>query len=354
MEYFFRHDKRLRIIAASLPRRTYLQRLKNRLGNYYFKFFGKYSYDEHRAIRLLTQRIEDGIDLNDFDVVLLFYLAHDTFISYLNRKKGKSKIVIDTVDVQSDRMGKLLALRSKAAVFRRAVYLKRMEESEKKALKWADGLVALSREDQRYFEEDLHCKSVFYCPTGIEMPKLQNDQTIVGNNVLFYGAMNSIANARAASYFKHEVFPKVRRRFPDAKFLIVGSNPLPEVIALQDSNTIVTGYVENVAEYFQNTKCFVCPFQVSYGERTRIYEVMGFGIPCVVTTSAVKGMGLEHVGGIITEDDPVRFGEQVVRIMESEVLRRRLGTSVRKWAEDHVSIEQTYGKLVSYLESISS
>ena len=354
--YFFKNNKKLKVLNYELkhrvPKNNIFLKIRNRLLCFYFSYFGKYNYKEHLLIKYLIKYLRTKLDINYYDIIFLYYLAQDDIINYLNSIKKNYKIVIDTNDIQFERLRKLYNLESKMYLFKRSIFLKRYERSEKKALKGADCLITISKEDKHYLAQKLNCKSVHYCPTATKIPNDVIFNKNIENNIIFFGAMNSISNAKAASYFKKEIFPIIKKEVLNAKYLIVGSNPLPEVLNLDDDNTKVVGYIENIYDYFKNAKCFVCPFQVSYGHRGRIYEVMAAGLPCVVSSLAVKGMELENVEGVIIDDDSELFANHVINILKNDEYRLKLSKSVRNWVINNVSADNIYSKLCDFVNSI--
>jgi len=78
--------------------------------------------------------------------------------------------------------------------------------------------------------------------------------------VVFTGAMDYWANAEGVSWFADEVWPAVLETMPDARFLIVGSRPAPQVQRLGGRRGIVvTGSVPDVRPYLAHAHAAVAP-----------------------------------------------------------------------------------------------
>lgn len=79
--------------------------------------------------------------------------------------------------------------------------------------------------------------------------------------LVFTGAMDYRANVDAVTWFGKAVFPHLKK-YPQAKFYIVGSKPSKEVQKLANNkNIIVTGAVDGVRPYVAHAKLIVENYQ---------------------------------------------------------------------------------------------
>jgi glycosyltransferase involved in cell wall biosynthesis len=326
-------------------RKSY-NRIINSINWRIYSYFGSYSFGTKKDIDAIIKEISK-IKIQ-YKYIFLMYFAHGDFLKILKKQFPHSTVIIDTNDIQFLRYQRLFKLESSFLYYSRFFHLWKYKRQEISAFKIADILISLSFSDTEFFKKHSTAE-IFYCKSGIEM-----DQDVIlgekSNNVAFFGAMNSISNYVAAKIFKESIFPKVKNVISSCNYYIVGSNPLPCVKELEDESTTVVGFVENLKTFFSDIKCVVCPFPVSYGERTRLYEIMALGIPCVVTSPAIEGMKLENIDGILIKDDYSGFAQSVIDILSDDKYRIRIGQSNRDWAMKNVSIDATYGKLTEYLK----
>lgn len=151
--------------------------------------------------------------------------------------------------------------------------------------------------------------------------------------LLFVGGMRYVPNVDGAIFFCQEVFPLIKEQVPDARFLIVGSNPIRAVQALASDDVTVTGYVEDVIPYYRQALVSVIPLRAGGGTRLKILESMALGRPVVSTSLGCEGLMVTHGENILIADAPADFAAQTVRLMNEEGLRRSLIANGRRLVE---------------------
>ena len=139
-------------------------------------------------------------------------------------------------------------------------------------------------------------------------------------------------NTDAVMHFAHDVFPAIRQRLPDCRFVIVGSDP-PEVVRrLVSPHIVVAGYVDALEEYYEKCRVFVVPLRFGAGISLKLIEAMSQGIPAVVTAVGATGLGLEDRREALIARDDGEFVDKVVELYEDETL----WAAVQRAAQDHV------------------
>jgi glycosyltransferase involved in cell wall biosynthesis len=111
------------------------------------------------------------------------------------------------------------------------------------------------------------------------------------DGLMFLGGFGHPPNAQAVIGFVQEVMPLLAD-LPDARLLIVGSKPTPEVLALTAPRVEVLGYVADLDEVFATTRIFVAPLISGAGLKGKVIEALARGVPMVLTPMAAEGTGL--------------------------------------------------------------
>lgn len=351
--FFFWEKKNIFPIIADLPERTLIRRMKNRLLGFAFNYISPYSYATKMKFTSIVKTLEK-ISLDDYEVIFLCYLAHNSFLKDLKRIKiSKNKIIIDTHDVQYERMKSLYKKNGSLDYILKIFRLFLIKFDEKKALLKADCLIALSHEDKKYFTQEIAHPNVLFCSTGFDVNLTL--QMYVSKTILFYGAMSDMINIKAVVEFKNYIFPLILKKIPDVKLIILGSNPSIEVKRLSDKNTIITGFVEDTSSFLTESACLVCPLNAEYGQRIRIIEALVHGLPIVTYSSAIKGMEIDEMTGVFSEDDQTLFAERVtalLKISKTELLE--LKAKILFAAQQRFNLIETYKPIGNYINSITS
>ncbi len=196
-----------------------------------------------------------------------------------------------------------------------------------------DTVFVLSDYDRRYLRAiDRSLKvALLQHPYGANVTNIQFERE--EKNLLFLGAMDRGPNVEAVLYFWNEVLPLVRKEIPDVKFFIMGSRPLPEVRALaeKDEHTVVTGFVEDIEKYYKTATVFVAPLLTGGGIIVKILDALAAATPVVTTSIGNEGIGAAPEEHLLIGDTPESFAEQVVRLLQDEQMRKRIGAAGREF-----------------------
>ena len=134
-------------------------------------------------------------------------------------------------------------------------------------------------------------------------------------------------NFEGFDWFIREVWPIVRAARPRARLRLVGSHPrAPD---LQRWRAIpgaeVTGKVEDVAREYGSALVAIAPIFRGGGTKIKVLEALEMGLPCVCSTHAASALtGLES---LLVTDDPHRFAQHCLELIDNPVRRAALSTS---------------------------
>ena len=177
--------------------------------------------------------------------------------------------------------------------------------------------------------------SVVVVPNGVDceriLPGRPGDS---GPPVLvFSGDMGFAPNVHAAVLLATQIFPDVRRAYPDAVLRLVGRNPDRQVLALRSEAVAVTGEVSDMLPHLQAATVYAAPHFTGAGTRTKLLEAMAAGLPTVTTSVGIEG--IEAVDGreVVVADDASAIIAAIRRLLSRPDERRRLGAAARRLAE---------------------
>jgi sugar transferase (PEP-CTERM/EpsH1 system associated) len=144
-------------------------------------------------------------------------------------------------------------------------------------------------------------------------------------SVVFCGVMNYAPNVHGAVWLAREVWPIVRGARPDAKLLLIGASPSPEVTALanKERDVVVTGTVDDVRPYLWDAAVATAPLHVARGVQNKVLEAVAAGLPCVVTPQVAEGLPEEVSLACRTGANPEAFAAQVLDLLARSAAARR-------------------------------
>lgn len=253
----------------------------------------------------------------DYDLVILSRVHNAArHIDAVRQFCPRAKILFYTVDLHYLREQRQAELTGSAALARAAA---RTKELELRTMRRADATIVLSRAEQDLLSREVPDVRLFVIPLLREFPG-RADAFAPRRGIVFIGSYEHLPNVDAVRHFAAEVWPLVRRRLPDAEFLVLGSNPPADVRALEGGGIHVTGYVEDLMPYFNRCRLSVAPLRYGAGIKGKIATSLGFGVPCVATRIAVEGMGMTHGVDVLVADSPEDLAQAVVRLHTDESL----------------------------------
>ncbi|MCL2290338.1 MAG: glycosyltransferase [Bacteroidetes bacterium] len=126
---------------------------------------------------------------------------------------------------------------------------------------------------------------------GIDFEKFSHIKKEKIYDLIFAGNMLYPPNIDAVLFLVKSIFPKLLVKFPHLKLCICGATPAPAIKALASENITVTGWVDEMAEYYAQSKIFIAPMQLGTGLQNKLLEAMAMKLPCV--TSPLAGKPIE-------------------------------------------------------------
>lgn len=199
-------------------------------------------------------------------------------------------------------------------------------------------IAAISEGDRRLLAPACDPHPVLLLPLSPNLNPTSGGETALpeGLNVLFVGAMGRAFNVQAVHWFLDHVWPEVLAQVPEARFLVVGSNPPEEIQALHDGERIiVTGFVEDLAAWYRSATVFVSPLLVAGGLLQKVVDAMGMGVPVVATAVSNHGLGGRPGEHLLVADEPRVFAAAVVDLLNHPEARARLGSAGQQFVNSH-------------------
>lgn len=164
--------------------------------------------------------------------------------------------------------------------------------------------------------------------------------------IVFTGAMDYYPNVEAVRYFAQEVFPLVQQREPRVEFLIVGSDPTPEVLQLAERPGIkVTGFVKDVRPYLAAATLCVIPLRIARGVQNKALEAMASGRAVVASPDVTAGLKAEDGEHLLVANTSTEFVAAVLKLIADEPFRETMGMAARRFVEE----EYAWGPLMEQM-----
>ena len=159
-----------------------------------------------------------------------------------------------------------------------------------------------------------------------------------GPTIVFTGAMDYWPNIDGVQWFAHDIFPQIQKEVPNVQFQIVGSKPSPEVKNLaKNTGIIVTGFVNDVRDYFASADVCVIPLRIARGIQNKVLEAMAMGKAVVCSEEAMEGIKADPGEGLIIAKDSAAFAHAVIRLLNNKTDQQEIGRKARACMEKNHS-----------------
>jgi GT2 family glycosyltransferase len=171
--------------------------------------------------------------------------------------------------------------------------------------------------------------------------------------MLFLGNFRHVPNREALDWFTRRVLPAVLESCPQARLVIVGSEPPPRH-SLPDLGAALElrGFVEDVREPLARYAVFVCPILSGSGMRVKLLEAFSAGIPVVSTHVGAEGLSAVDGEVCALADDPGEFAGKIVELFNDVGRARRLALRARELVESTRDMAVLTRRLVDSYQAV--
>lgn len=307
------------------------------------------------ASRYLQGVINKWLNSVDFDMIYVFSSSVAQYV--INVKKTYK--VMDFVDVDSDKwLQNAQYSRFPISLIYRIEGI-RMKRYEKFIAENFHRYIFVTERDRRLFQSFASDINASVIPNGVNLEYFSNNPgssiNLNNSNIIFTGAMDYFANVDGVLYFYRDIYPLIKREIPNIKFYIVGRNPSNEIKSLQqDKSIIVTGSVEDIRPYLQKSMVYVVPLRISRGVQNKVLEAMSMCIPVVTTSRVLEGIGAEPGRDLFVEDNPERFANRIIELLNDRILREKIGKAGRKFVEEWYNWNRAFERLENLLKETNA
>ena len=229
---------------------------------------------------------------------------------------------------------------------------------ELKTIRMFDKALITSAYDRQYLQErsSEELRKVVVIPNGVREDLLQRPVCDIEEDTLvFLGKMSYAPNIDAVNFFAKEVFPLVRRKLPRAKFIIVGTSPSKEVLALQKYQGIkVTGYVKDAYSYLERAKLVVVPLRFGAGIQYKVLEAMALGKAVVTTPKGVRGIPEAKEGICVIANTPQEMSQWIIELWNNRGLRQEIGENARRVVKEKYRWDVIQNNFLAEVEEVVS
>jgi glycosyltransferase involved in cell wall biosynthesis len=164
--------------------------------------------------------------------------------------------------------------------------------------------------------------------------------------VIFTGNLAYHPNVAAVRFFRHEIWPILRDRWPSLVWRVAGKNSHGvRKHTNGDARIELAGSMENAIEELAAARVVVVPLLAGSGTRFKVIEAWAAGRAVVATTIGVEGLPARHGENVLIADSPGDFADAASLLLTSPGLRVTLGETGRRIFESDFTWDSGWQKL---------
>ncbi len=284
----------------------------------------------------MQEWIDKSIEAGKYDVITCEHSVNEIYVRSHFQKHTKT-----VVNIHSSIYGSChnqLKTGISENKFRDKINLPLLRRYEQNYCSKFSEVVVTTEEDKVQIQEFNPDSNITVIPNGVDLVSfLYRTSDPGGYRLIFIGAMDNLANIDAVCFFSQELLPRIQKHYPDTTFNIVGSSPVPEVLALQkQSGVTVTGRVPSMVEYLHQSTICVIPMRTGFGIKNKTLEAMAAGVPVVGSDRGLEGLAVDGSGislGALRANVPAEYVTAISKLFDNPQLRSELSFNGRQLVE---------------------
>lgn len=267
----------------------------------------------------------------------------EQYLDDVRRLSPETRIVVLTDDrhglreLRGAELTRLFADRERAADY---------TARELECYRQADLLAAITEDDRRGLQEAAPELEIELLPMTAEVGE-PGPGFEPRRGFAFLGNFENLANRDGMRWFLDEVWPRIRRRLPDAQLHLSGHG-IPEEYGTR-RGVVLVGHVPDVARALSGHRVFVSPIRFGTGIKTKNLSAMGSGLPMVTTTIGAEGMNLVDGLHACIADGPEEFARAAVALHQDRARWEAMAAAGRRHIEEEFSIDRLDRQLARLL-----
>jgi glycosyltransferase involved in cell wall biosynthesis len=149
-------------------------------------------------------------------------------------------------------------------------------------------------------------------------------------NVLYIAYFGSETNVKSLQWYLDKVHPLIQLSVPNYKFTVVGRGDLSSFdIYKKDTSINFVGEVPDISPFIHNSKLGIAPALSGGGFRGKINQYSIYGVPCVASEIAHKGLRYKNGYDILIASSANEFAEACIKLLTDNQLNEFIGNSAR-------------------------
>jgi polysaccharide biosynthesis protein PslH len=298
----------------------------------------------------MQEAIDDVCSAGSFDVIQLESSFLCTF-----RFPRDTRLVIDEHNIEYELFQRLYEGERSLPrrLFNRVEYA-RFRRFEQACWERADACVVTSEREVDAVRTCAPDTALAVVPNAVDLDYFAPSSTPAEpHTLIFNGTLNYRPNLDAARYLIDDIWPLVRRRYPDARLTLTGRKEGVDTRSLSRPGVELLGEVPDIRPYVSGAAAVAVPIRIGGGTRLKVLEALAMGKPIVSTAVGCEGVAVRDGEHLMIAGDAPAFASRIFEVFENPALRDALGQAGRRLVETRYAWALAGARLESLYREIT-
>ena len=304
----------------------------------------------------LESWVRKALDEHPVDTIVVFSGQMGQYVP----DDFQGRVIIDLCDVDSAKFESYAEAGERVWLNSREGRI--LAREEERLARRANATILISDAEAELFHNRLRCPSmadIHVIGNGIDAAFFDPEKVgphsdladTAGPHFVFTGQMDYRPNEQAALWVVEQLMPLVLKRYPDARFHIVGRNPTGALTAHDGrGGTQVWGEVPDVRPFIVGATCVLAPLLIARGVQNKVLEAMAMAKPVLLTPHAATGIdATDGLHWLVSDADPQKMIARFETIWNDKQSAAAIAANARQFVLDH----HDWDAMLAPLESLA-
>lgn len=303
--------------------------------------------------KLFRETLEQLLDREEFDIIQLESLYMTPYLETI-RKKSKATVILRSHNVEF-LIWQRLAL-SEKNIFRKwylDILSKQLKKYETAISNKLDGIVALTEEDKKLYDQMNYNVPMVVLPIGVDTEKYKVHADDSHIKIVHLGSMDYLPNIEGVNWFLENIYTGLVNASPSVRIYLAGKNMPDEIFSMANDNLKVDGRIDDAKSYLLDKQVMIVPLLSGGGMRVKIIEGMAMGKTIISTAVGAEGIKYMHGKNILIADTPQEFINAIINCINNPEMAKAIGREARLLAETIYENKIIGTDMIKFYHSIS-
>ena len=180
---------------------------------------------------------------------------------------------------------------------------------------------------------------------GVDLTFFKPRDSLKKFDLVFTGNMSYPPNVDGVTYLVEKILPLVWKQNPNITLAIAGATPSTRVQRLAQKNVTVTGWVDDIRDYYASSKIFIAPMQIGTGLQNKLLEAMAMNIPCITSPLANNALKATHEDNILIANTVKDYTKSIFSLLENNSFSEKIANNGHNFVKNNYDWKSTTNQL---------